>query len=107
MEITTIEQLKDYLNQENTDLEVLMNQLSSTIYIEDYMCHMKIFRGNKGWTIFWQSNDGTKGTPNISTKSYKLKDAVTKALEYLMEYNFHHLQNKDRNIFLDMLTKKN
>ncbi len=84
-----------------------MNQLSSTIHINGYMCHMKIWRGNKGWTICWDSNDKKEGTPNITTKSYDLRSAVNKALEYLLENNFHHLQNKDRNIFVDMLTLKN
>ena len=71
------------------------------------MCHMKIWRGNKGWTICWDSNDKKEGTPNITTKSYDLRSAVNKALEYLLENNFHHLQNKDRNIFVDMLTLNN
>lgn len=107
MKIETEQELRDYLSSENTDLEVLMNQLSSFIYINGYMCHMNIWRGKRGWTICWDSNDKKEGTPNITTKNYDLKSAVIKALNYLLEYNFHHLQNKDRNIFLDMITQKN
>lgn len=107
MKINTEQELTNYMSLENNDLEILMNQLSQTIYINGYMCHMKIWKGNHGWTICWSSNDKKEGTPNISTKSYNLRSSVNKALEYLLENKFHHLQNKDRNIFADILTLKN
>ena len=107
MKFNTVEELQKYISQEDNDLEVLMNQLTSLIYIKGYMCHFKLYRGNRGWTINWSSNDRKEGTPNITTKSYQLKDVVIKALNYLIENNFHSLQNKDRNIFVDMITHKN
>jgi hypothetical protein len=105
--IKTIEDLQDYIALGEYDTETLLNALSSTIIINETMCHMKIWRGNHGWTICYNSNDKTVGTPNISTKRFDINSACLKALEYLIENKFHHLQNKDRNIFLDMLTVKN
>ncbi len=102
----TIEELKNYLKEGNFDTETLLNALSSSIMMENTMCFLEIFRGNKGWTICYNSNDQKIGTPNITTKDYSINSACIKALEYLIQYNFHHLQNKNRNIFLDMLTVK-
>lgn len=107
MKFETVEQLQEYLKLDTKDTKVLMNALPSFIYIKEHMCHLKIFKGNRGWSINYSSNDKKEGTPNITRKSMDLDDVLSFALEYLIQYKFHYLQNKDRNIFIDMLTKKN
>lgn len=107
MQFTQIKTLENYINSENVNTKDLLDNLTSMIIIDGTYCHLKIFNGNKGWTIHWESNDKSKGTPNITDKSFDFDKVVIKAIKYLLENGFHKLQNKDRNILLDMISVKN
>ncbi len=107
MQFKEIKELENYINSENVSTKYLLDNLTTMIIIENTYCHLKIFNGNKGWTIHWESNDKSKGTPNITDKIYDFDKVIIKAIKYLLENGFHKIQNQDRNILSDMITVKN
>lgn len=80
----------------NLSIEELFKILPPFFVHKGEILCMKMFKGNRGYTFFYESENN--GTPNIS--DYSLKKSLLKVINYLDE---HDWLKESENILQDMI----